>query len=606
LNHADTIDTSAELVRDVDEAGGTAVPANASVSISERLQQSIEVLGGIGSLTEFKFVAIGDCIQRAVAILGHLTVTFEGLLAEMQSEAVLQAKQDIALAAAEAGRLADAAGTEAAGLGRLEQVTRAIHIRITAMRQIARDVDMLAINARLIAAGMGESGLDFLGFAAEIRRSTKLAQARLEQIGSELMNAERQLAAARTGVMAYAERHGETLRTIPQRLAAAGATITAHDHLAADAATAVAARTADVQRRVASMIVELQLGDVTRQRIEHMMAVAGTLRSLTSAASSSHSEWRMLSAGEVASLLQTGCNLVTAQLRDTAGELDNEALRVADGLGRLAADARDINRLAEHAFGAVDQDRRGFMVELEADLRNTAAVFGGLRAARGETEHRVADVMAIMHRLTGSIDTLRGLEVDIRIMGLNTTLKCGRLGTLGRPLSVIAQALRDYGSRTESHADAALNDLTLLAELAGSFNTGREELHGAVSGKLSQTLLGAVDLLGHTGQTLSSVLAGLDDDSGAAANLLQEATLDFSVRRDVGEVLHGTAEVLGEIAAEQADQSMTNAAVMERMLARFASVYTMAREREVHARCGGPAVQQSTAAAEPDLADVLF
>ncbi len=579
---------------------------NSPVSISERLQQSIEVLGGIGSLTEFKFVEIGDCIQRAVAILGHLTVTFEGLLAEMQSEAVLRAKQDVALAAAEAGRLADAPGTEAAGLERLAQVTRAINIRIGAMRQIARDVDMLAINARLIAAGMGEFGLDFLGFAAEIRRSTKLAQTRLDQIGSELMNAEQQLGAARTGVMAYAERHGETLRTIPERLAAAGATITAHDHLAADAATAVAARTGDVQRQVASMIVELQLGDVTRQRIEHMMTVAGTLRSLTSSASSSHSEWRLSSAGEVASLLQTGCNLVAAQLRDTAGELDNEAVRVADGLSRLAANAQDISCLAAHAFGAVNLDRRGFMIELEADLRKTAEVFGSLRVARDETERRVADVMGIVQRLTGSIGTLRGLEVDIRIMGLNTTLKCGRLGTLGRPLSVIAQALRDYGGRTESHADAALKDLTLLAELAGSFNADREELHGSVSGKLSQTLLGAVDLLGHTGQTLSGVLAGLDADSGAAANLLQEAALDFSVRRDVGEVLHNTAEVLGEIAAQQAGRSVAHAAAMEPLLARFASVYTMAREREIQSRFGGPAVQQSAATAEPDLADMLF
>ena len=33
-------------------------------------------------------------------------------------------------------------------------------------------------------------------------------------------------------------------------------------------------------------------------------------------------------------------------------------------------------------------------------------------------------------------------------MGLNTTLKCGRLGVVGRPLSVIAQELRDCGGRT--------------------------------------------------------------------------------------------------------------------------------------------------------------
>jgi len=55
-------------------------------------------------------------------------------------------------------------------------------------------------------------------------------------------------------------------------------------------------------------------------------------------------------------------------------------------------------------------------------------------------------------------DRLRELEADIRIMGLNTTLECGRLGVPGRPLSAIAQELRDCGSRTASHAAAALTD----------------------------------------------------------------------------------------------------------------------------------------------------
>ena len=32
-------------------------------------------------------------------------------------------------------------------------------------------------------------------------------------------------------------------------------------------------------------------------------------------------------------------------------------------------------------------------------------------------------------------------------MGLNTTLKCGRLGDLGRPLSIIAQELRVYANQ---------------------------------------------------------------------------------------------------------------------------------------------------------------
>jgi methyl-accepting chemotaxis protein len=610
------------------------------LSISERIQQTTDALGAIQGLTERKFLAIGNSIEQAVVILARLAATFEALVAAMQSDTVIQAQQNLALATAEAATRADAPATQAAALERLAQVTNAINVRITAMRQIARDVDMLAINARLMSAGMGEAGDDFLGFADEIRRSARLAQDTLEQIGRELTNAGKQLAVARAGVMAFGERHGGALRTIPQRLAAAVETFRAHDRLAAAAATTVGARTANIHQQVGGMIVELQLGDITRQRIEHMQEVAAVLLQLASPVSVVQSEWQALSPGAIAALLRAGCNLAAAQLRDTAGELDREAGRVANGLSQLAADAQDIGSLGEQAYGAADQHHRGFMAELEENLRATEALFEGLTAAREDTERHIADVLTIAHRLTRNIDTLRDLEADIRIMGLNTTLKCGRLGVIGRPLSVIAQELRDCGSRTAGHADAALIDLKQLAELAGTLGAdeamteprsgtemspGRTVIttHGAsvlsrtliatrteplapTGAHFGHDLLGAVDLLGSTGRSLSDALAGLDTDSAAASELLQAAARDFSVRHDLGEVLNSTADQLSRIAADQAAQATTETTAVERLLGRFSAIYTMAREREVHARSGGLHVQESDPLVEPDLADVLF
>ena len=611
-----------------------------ALSISEQIRQTTDALGAIHGLAERKFLAIGNSIEQAVVILARLAAAFESLLAAMQNDAVTQAQQSLALAAAEAATRADAPASQAAALERLAQVANAINVRITAMRQIAGHVDILAINARLMSAGMGEAGDDFLGFAAEIRRSARLAQSTLEQIGHELTNAGKQLAVARAGVLAFAERHGGALRTIPQRLAAAVETFRAHDQLATAAAATVGARTADIHHQVGGMIVELQLGDITRQRIEHMQEVAVVLLQLASPTSIAQGEWQALSPGTIAALLRAGCNLAAAQLRDTAGELDREAARVANGLSQLAADAQDIGSLGEQAYGAEDEHHRGFMVELEENLRATEALFEGLSAAREDTERHIADVLTIAHRLTGNIDTLRDLEADIRIMGLNTTLKCGRLGVIGRPLSVIAQELRDCGSRTAGHADGALIDLKLLAELAGTLGAGKEPTgsgsgtemppgrtaiatHGAAvlpptpmatpprplattGGHFGHGLLGAMDLLGSTGRALSDALAGLDADSAAASELLQAAARDFSVRHDLGEVLNSTADQLGRIAADQAEQATTETTAVEQLLGRFAVIYTMAREREVHARSGGLRVQEPEPLVESDLADVLF
>jgi hypothetical protein len=337
-----------------------------------------------------------------------------------------------------------------------------------------------------------------------------------------------------------------------------------------------------------------------------MQAVAAALLCLASPASVAQSEWRALPPDAIAAMLHAGCTLATAQLRDTADELDSEAGRVALGLGRLATNAQDISRLGQDAYGAEDRQHSGFMAELQADLRETEALFEGLRAARDDTERRIVSVLGIAHGLSGNIDTLQGLEADIRIMGLNTTLKCGRLGVVGRPLSVIAQELRDHGSRTASHADAALADLGVLTDLAGTFSAARKELPGAAAGNVTQDLFGAADLLDRAGQTLSEALIRLDGESGAASQLLQEAASDFSVRHDLGEVLYGIAEALSGIAEQHAGQAMTETTAVDLLLAQFAAFYTMGRERQVHARCGGSPVQEPNAAAEPDMADLLF
>ena len=163
----------------------------------------------------------------------------------------------------------------------------------------------------------------------------------------------------------------------------------------------------------------------------------------------------------------------------------------------------------------------------------------------------------------------------------------------------------------------------MLAELAGTLGAGKATAGSgseiptgmspiatrserATGGYSADDLLGAVDLLGSAGRSLSDALAGLDADSGAASHLLQEAAHDFSVRHDLGEVLNSAAEEFMRIAAEQAGQATTDTTAVERLLERFTAVYTMAREREVHAESGGPRVQVPDQPIEPDLADVLF
>ena len=427
MNDADTIATSAELTQDADQAGTTAVKANSPISISERLQQSIEVLGAYRRIDGVQVRSDRQLHRAAVAILGRLTVTFEALLAEMHSDAVLRAQQDLALAPPRLARSPMPPRTRPQRLERLAQVTNAINVRITAMRQIAGDVDMLAINARLMSAGMGEAGDDFLGFAAEIRRSTKLAQS---TTGTDRSRSDQcRERSLRPRVLAYGVRRAPR-RHIADNSAAPGRRgrdVQGTRPAGGRRRHSVAARTADIHRQVGGMIVELQLGDITRQRIEHMQTVAGTLCDSLRLHRIAQSEWRTLSPGTVAALLQTGGTLLRRSCAIPPANSTTRLCASRMASARLAADARDIGSLGEHAYGAAISITAASWLSLRktcAPRKPCSTVC--VRARRYGTPGR--DVLRIAHRLTGNIDTLRDLEADIRIMGLNTTLKCGRLG----------------------------------------------------------------------------------------------------------------------------------------------------------------------------------
>jgi hypothetical protein len=574
--------------------------------LDERLQQIADALAAPASLVESRFLAIGQSLEQAVGILARLAELCQALLAELQSAELVQARQDLSAAAAHIELFSSAQQGDVAALEQLAGMTATLGRRMTQMREVGREVDVLAMNARLVAATMGEAGRDFLLFAGEIRRSAALAQDNLAAIGGELAAAGEHLSAARSSVVSFADRNAATLRDIPRRLAANVAALAQRARQAGETTSVVVERSEDVARHVASAIVALQLGDITRQRIEHMQAAAGSLRQVLLA--EGDGPLPPLEEAQQGALLAIGCRLLGAQLLDTAEELDQEAERIGQRLGRLAADARAIGRLGEQAHAVADASHRSFLTALEADVRETQALFDGLRTAHADADRRIAAVLETAGRLAGHMATIRSVEADIHIMGLNTTLKCGRLGTIGRALGAIAQELRACGGRTATLAGAVLADSQLLSSLASKLADGKEARHGASIDSVAEEMVAALAPLGHTGRKLTEVLSGLEQDSAAVANLLDAAAADFAVRHDIGEVLRQVAAEAASI-AEQIDRPGAEVAgPADLLLALVSRGYTMARERTVHQQCTSalPAAGAAPAPAEADLADLLF
>lgn len=559
------------------------------------LGQVADRLDSLGAQAERHFAAIGHSLERAVGILAALAASFQTLLGDLRDGELAQSGQDLAAVAARVGTLSATMGTDVVTLRQLGGVAEAIDGRIARMHAVLQEVEILAMNARLAAATMGAAGIGFLPFAAEIRRSAGAARGGLGLLSRELSSARQHLQVAGQAAAAFVEKHAGTMRAIPARLAASVASIEAHVTLSGNAASVVRTRSEEIRGQVAAAIVALQVGDITRQRIEHMQSAC-----------------QLLSQAAVPQAL--GCRLVAAQLLDTAEELDRGADCIVEQLHKLAADAGAIAQQGNQAYGASDRRSGSFLDELEADTHQAEALLEHLRAAHGAVNPRIAAVVQAANGLVGHVATIRSVEADIHIMGINTSLKCGRLGVIGRPLIVISQAVRDCGQQTERHAAAVLEALRhLLADAAtlaaADTAQGADDIDAA-----ARRMTGAVRRLGDTGQRMGAALVGLANDGAAVAQLLHTAVEGFAVQHEIGAVLRDAATACLRLAEHAADGEVSDAA-----LARIAAGYTMAREREVHARFaplrGTPGLDPRTVdaptvgvpvTADADLADVLF
>jgi len=564
------------------------------------LGQVADRLASLGGLVERHFDAIGHSLEQAVGILAALTASFQTLLDDLHGGALAQSGQDLASVAARVGALSDAAQTDLATIEQLGGVTQAVDGRIAGMHEVLREIDILAMNARLVAATMGEAGAGFLPFAAEIQRSAGAARGGLGRLAGELAGARQHLQAAGQAAGAFVGQHAGTMQLITARLAASVASIEAHVLKSGDAASAVSERTGAIRVQVAAAIVSLQLGDITRQRIEHMLDACA----------------RLAQEDAPPDLI---CRLVAAQLLDVAEELERGAGSIGAELNELGVAAGDIARhgkqsYGKQGYGASSRDDGSFLDELESDTKQAQTLLGHLRTAHATVSPCIAAVFQSASRLVGHIATIRSVEADIHIMGLNTSLKCSRLGVIGRPLSVIAQAVRDCGRQTAVLAAVMLDALRRLLAGADSL-AAMDAAHGADDiDSAADRMTAAVHCLNETAARMGSALMALTVDGERVARLLHTAVEGFAVHLEIASVLRDAAAACSEQAGQRNDKTVPTA-----LLADIAASYTMAREREVHARFApsivAPAARRVTlhpvgapalATEDAALADVLF
>jgi len=563
---------------------------------------------------ERAILAIGERLCDASDALGRLTSVFETLPHELDHEDVRDTMQHLG---AVAGTLSGIAGTladERAALEDLAERAKSVGERAQRLHKTVAAVSVLAVNARIAAAHIDAEREDFSIFTVEIARLTATASGTIDRFAHELERLGGQLRSAAASQGAFERAHGADLRGAAARLEACLDAVRRRRDQAAAAAREIGTRSRRIAEGVSAAVRSLQIGDITRQRAEHvghaMEVLAGAL------AQDGDGGWSAaLSEEQRAAVVSTVCRLQSTQAGRAAAEFEHEIRSLTTALLGLADESRAITGLGDRLYGAAQQGAgTSFLADLAAELGKAEALMGTCGEARAEVDRVAETASRSLASLVTEIEAVRGIEVDMRLVGLNTALKCGRLGTQGRTLSVIAQELRTYANHTVEDAQAVMAGLREVVGAAEALHRRGVEQSAARMALLGQETAAAVARLDTIGAGLSAALATLEGEGGGVARVLADTAAGITLHEDVGRALRAAAQRLEALAASEAGGDEDADVVRERVLAVLKGHYTMASERDIHDLFTGvetvaghdPPTVPLAGKAEANVDDLLF
>lgn len=559
-------------------------------------------LAGPREQIESTFVTVGARLAEGAAMLNRVTKVFEALPAQLQGPDLIEASTRLADVGRQAQAISTLFAAEQADLTRLVDVVAAAEHPIGELRRTVKMMGIVAINARVVAASIVGDSDDFDVFTTDIAKLSEGASTTIQQFTTAYRQLTDEVGQAARQRGQFENAHADTLSALAADMETGLAELARQRAISADGTAETGRVSRQIVSRIASAVMALQVGDATRQRIEHVEAGLAALSDLLSAGTLQEDD------RQAARSLAAG--LQAAQLSAAADAFENDVAEAGSALGDLAADARAIMDQSRAIYGQDDGADTSSLAALSHAVRHAAQVLHDCETERGKLESVATAVLGTVGVLLSHVEAVQEIEANMRLVSLNAAVKCAQLGPRGAALNVIARQLRELTGETVAAAEGAMAGLREAAGLAQSFGAAANGDAAGRVGQLEQEATAALVLLQGVDAALAEALATLNRDGPSVIGLLGTAAETFAGQAAISETMRDLEMQL--VAECPPVASATPSGAAAEYLATHRARYTMDAERKIHTKMFGaePApvtpVANDTEETDLDALDALF
>jgi hypothetical protein len=535
-------------------------------------------------------LSILDALNKLIASLDQLT----GSLDEGTANATMaELKSTVE-------RLSELTGLEQkrqAGFQDIALAERKLQPQIDEMQETLRYLRTFAVTAKITGAGIA----DFAGFAEEILARIQDGGRQVNDFAGKLSTLGYGLGPVMAKGKAILGSYHETVPQIVAGLSKGAAEIGEHRKLLVQRAAKVRSVAGGIQNKLASTLSAMQVGDITRQRIEHCQSSFNTLDDYLASPAG-----QALSAEQCDSLSRIVRKLVSLQLNQSIYDFDRDTAKIVTTVASFRSDLSEIEALRIAMTEGDDDQSNNAIRHLENDVAAARVAVQEIEGVAREAGVLSRSTANTVNELLNGIGIVRAVRTDIHYMALNTNLRCGKIGEEGKAINVVAAELRNFAGKLDETAEKILLELQTLEGASNKLVSLQTEEDEEC---LDQRLEKAIANIRAVGDRMDEQMAGLGDQSKTAVREIDVSLARLNFNAEVGEVLRACAEEM-DVADEYYETSGIEDALAE-VGSRIARLYTMVAERELHAEVLGtaPPIEAAVVAtvmSDDDIEDALF
>ena len=536
---------------------------------------------------ESAFLAAGDGLGQGLESFEALEGRLSALTVELSEEAMADAMRSLGEVAAELVHISDRLPVDGATLAELVECNGSVEARLQGLMEKMRMMFTLARAARIEAASVDQSSVDFVHFTLEIMALTRSVQDDIGVSARGQVKLAGLLQAALQAQSAFEHHHRQRLLDLAGELTGAVAILTQRQAAGAGVMQQLSVRSRRIGDAVRTAIMALQMGDTTRQRLEHVDE--GLRIALDHAGTEQGADLVPCLGGLLAFLLADAAR----DFASDAGQIDGAFAALLEDAGQLV----DLGRDCEGQGGA------GSASALDAvgdRVTRAMAHIGECETARSGVDDTIRRLREQLADVDGAVTKVSTVIADIVLIGVNAGLRAGRLGEAGRSLVVIAQELKSLATGIAEDAKVLLVLLSKLGTVAARLDRGKE----AEVGSAAHAMAGVLEGLRAGADRVAGVLRDIERTGGTFRTDLTGVRARFADAAAFTDELSGIAVELDAAAA--ADAPADPSAIRGIIDAAMRPRYTMARERQVHEEALGWLGPADAQAPPPSVFDDLL